>query len=261
MIFIVFNSSASSLQDVFSGKAELIESLAAGNVEINYSYNNPDDLLLPFKDWINLDKSKFVDEEGTITGFFTEALSYIPYPDSIQDKSPTEKNLQIVNLLRAVSTQEGLTYISYRKGNKPAVLITKSYMVDRVGSRKKLEDPVLEILPTKIIDLVYQSDSSFFGNYYQYDYTIASDIIYIQVINKTNLAVFGIFPAITKEEYTAVVILQQLEEGVLVYSNAEIINRKPIISILGYKVHLPSAIARRWTAVHNWLFSQMETLK
>ncbi|NQT57489.1 MAG: hypothetical protein HQ557_00760 [Bacteroidetes bacterium] len=249
---------AKTLEDVFSNKPDIMKQLLSGGLVISDSVTEPNILLLPSNKWVLIDTEKFSMEKG---GFFAEALSFIPYPESIANKSLEDRTVQVINSLREVSSQEGLTYISHRNGDKPAVLISKSFVTDKVGSKKKLPDPVLDTLPAKIVDIVFQSDTSFFGNYYQYDYSIFSNIISIRVRNMTTLSVFGIFPAIKKEKYTASVIIEQLETGMLVYSYAEVIDRKPVVSLLGYEIHLPSAINRRWTSVHNWFRSQIDKIE
>ena len=60
------------------------------------------------------------------SGFSIGAVSYIPYSAALKNKQPLARQLAIFNAIRAISTQEGLTYISWRAGNKEKVLIEKS---------------------------------------------------------------------------------------------------------------------------------------
>ena len=195
--------------------------------------------------------------ESIETGFFVESLFLIAVPENFKKLEQDEKLLKIVNSLRKVSTQEGITYISHRKGDKPAVLINKSYHVGKVGSKKSLDDPVLETLPCTIRDIIYQADTSFFGNYYEYNYTIQSDAVLVDFKNLTTLSVFGLIPAVKKETFSTILSIIPTDEGLLCYSIASIKDRTPEVNILGLKVHLPSAIQRRVVAMQEWFAGEV----
>jgi hypothetical protein len=185
-------------------------------------------------------------------GFTVEALSLIKLPPQTASLSADELMIHILNTLRAVTTQEGITYISHRRGNTPHPLFTRSYHVERPGSRKELEDPVLEELPAKIEDIIFQRDTSFGGNFYQFSYAVHENMIYLNVKNLTTLAVFGIIPAVPKETLNIIFGISILEEGILCYSQAVIEDQEPSFTFLGFSVHLPSAFQRRITALQEW---------
>ncbi|MDD3059161.1 MAG: hypothetical protein PHO72_12645, partial [Sphaerochaeta sp.] len=50
-------------------------------------------------------------------GFSIAAVSYIPYGPKLKAMDMKTRQLAIFNKIRAISTQEGLTYISWRAGN------------------------------------------------------------------------------------------------------------------------------------------------
>lgn len=193
-------------------------------------------------------------EESTL---FTECLSLIPYPEYFSELTHDEQLLHIFNTLRSISTQEGITYISYRRGNKPALLIKESHFTDRIGSRKVLEDPVEDSLPAEETRIVFQEDTSFKGNYYEYRYRTSQDEILQLVTNKTDLKVFGIIPAIRKNVMKINTSLIITDEGILAYSLAVAPHQRAEIKILWFSVHLPSAFQRRIVAVQEWLMDQL----
>ena len=192
---------------------------------------------------------KDADEEQS---FIVESLTLLPLPESLQEYSEDELMIHVLNILRAVSTQEGITYISHRRGDKPYPLYTKSYHVEEQGSRKRLDDPVLQTLPVKITDIVYQKDTSFAGNYYKFSYVTHENRIFLSVENLTTLAVFGIVPAVPKNTLKISFAIILLDEGLLCYSQAKITGQKPLFTFLGFSVHLPSAFQRRITALQEW---------
>lgn len=180
------------------------------------------------------------------------ALAYIPYPEALQTLSEEERQVALFNLIRAISTQEGLEYISYRAGNKPKTLIEKSYYVDSPKGKVVLPDPVVDTIVPTATSYVYQKDTTFKGNIYRHDYHISQNEIFLDVRNLETMKVLGIVGAVKAEQLSIKMSAHQLEEGVLLYGMATIVDRKPTVSALGIKVDLPSAFLRRVRALHNW---------
>jgi hypothetical protein len=197
---------------------------------------------------------ELVIDEGTL---FTECMSLIDYPDYFDSMSEREQLIHAFNTLRSVSTQEGITYISYRKGNKPALLIEESHVADRIGGRKELEDPVVDYLPQRDKLIIFQKDTSFKNNYYEYEYLNSAVELFQQVTNKTDMRVLGLIPAVRRNVMDINTSIIFTEEGMLAYSVAVAPNQKSVISILGFSVHLPSAFQRRITAVQEWFVDQL----
>ncbi|MBI9095412.1 MAG: hypothetical protein JEY71_11065 [Sphaerochaeta sp.] len=200
--------------------------------------------------------------QGMEDGFSIAAVSYIPYGSKLQALDASERQLAIFNKIRAISTQEGLTYISWRAGNKPKVLIEKSsYMEDERNLNTLLPDPIATTLPRTAQSYVFQRDSSFGGNRYIHRYTNSDKEIFVAIKNISSMKVFGIFTAVPKESLSINMGTYLLDEGVLLTALISIEGRDPEVSILGYKVDLPSAFTRRITALQNWFVAQLVTIE
>jgi len=195
-------------------------------------------------------------------GFSIAAVSYIPYGPKLKRMDTKEKQLAVFNAIRAISTQEGLMYISHRAGNKPKVLIEKSsYMEDEKDLNRLLPDPVATVFPRTEQSYVFQRDSSFGGNRYLHTYTNSDREIFVEITNISSLKVFGIFTAVPKENLSINMATYLLEDGLLLMALTTIEDRDPKISILGISVDLPSAFLRRITALQNWFVAQLETVE
>ena len=200
--------------------------------------------------------------QGMEDGFSIAAVSYIPYGPKLKAMDDSERQLAIFNKIRAISTQEGLTYISWRAGNKPKVLIEKSsYMQDDRNLNNLLPDPVATTFPRTVQSYVFQRDSSFGGNRYLHEYTNSDKEIFVAIKNISSMKVFGIFTAVPKENLSINMGTYLLEEGVLLTALISIEGRDPQVSVLGYKVDLPSAFTRRITALQNWFVAQLATIE
>lgn len=200
--------------------------------------------------------------EQADNGFSIAAVSYIPYNPALQEMEMKERQLAIFNKIRAISTQEGITYISWRAGNKPKVLIEKSsYMKDSKNLNNLLPDPVAATFPYSVQSYVYQRDSSFGGNRYLHTYTNSDREIFVDIMNISTLRVFGIFTAVPKEQLHISMGTYQMEEGLLLSALTTIEDREPEVGIFGITVDLPSAFMRRITALQNWFVDQLATIE
>ena len=195
-------------------------------------------------------------------GFSVAAVSYIPYGDTLKAMSKADRQLAIFNSLRAISTQEGLTYISWRAGNKPKLLIEKSsYMGDSKNLNNLIPDPVATVFPYSAQSYVYQRDTSFGGNRYLHTYTNSDDEIFVEIKNLNTIRVLGIFTALKKDQLTMNMGTNQLDDGLLLVALTSIDGRDPVVSIFGLEVDLPSAFKRRIVALQNWFKDQLASLE
>ncbi|MGM0432666.1 MAG: DUF6675 family protein [Spirochaetota bacterium] len=248
---------ARSVTDVIPGLTEgQVEQLRQGEVISNDSSEEDRLMYVPEETIMERTIAQTTIDENTL---FTECLTLIPYPDYFSNLSHDEQQLHVFNTLRSVSTQEGITYISYRKGNKPALLIEDSHVTDRIGGRKELEDPVVDTLPRQDRLIIYQRDTSFRKNYYEYQYRTSGEEIFQQVTNKTDMRVWGLIPAVRKDAMDINTSVLFTDEGMLAYSLAVAPNQKSVIKILTIRVHLPSAFQRRMVAVQEWFVDQLQT--
>ena len=203
-----------------------------------------------------------VEVQSIQDGFSVAAVSYIPYGETLKAMDKAERQLAIFNSLRAISTQEGLTYISWRAGNKPKLLIEKSsYMEDSKNLNNLIPDPVATVFPYSAQSYVYQRDTSFGGNRYLHTYTNSDKEIFVEIKNINTVRVLGIFTAVKKEQLTINMGTYQLDDGLLLYALTSIDGRDPVVSIFGLEVDLPSAFRRRIVALQNWFRDQLDTLE
>lgn len=202
--------------------------------------------------------SKAVNAEATQDSFSVAAVSYIPFPASYAKLSTLERQLALFNTMRAISTQEGVEYISFRAGNKPKLLIERSrYMEDDKNLNKLLPDPVATIFPPSAKSYVYQRDTSFGGNRYIHTYTNSDREIFVEIENISSIKVLGLFTAVPKGKLNINMATYQLEDGLLMMALTTIEGRKPEVKVLTISVDLPSAFMRRIRALQGWFVEQL----
>lgn len=197
--------------------------------------------------------------ESLEEGFSITNISFIPYPSNFISLTHEQRMLSVFNTMRSVSTQEGITYISFRRGNEPHLLIRDSWYLETPRSRRKLPDPVASELPQEDEGFVYQRDTSFGGNVYRHKYSIEDREIFLDIDNLETMRVLSILPVVRPEQLNISMSAYFLDEGLLLHAAANI-DREPVVSFLGYTVHLPSAFNRRITALQEWFTVQLYSL-
>lgn len=195
--------------------------------------------------------------KAATSGFTVNLTALIPYPEAWKDLSQEELQVALLNEMRSVSTQEGITYISHSAGDKPKVLFDRSwYLSDPNDWKSKIEDPVVEELPESIVSYCYQKDSKFGGNIYTHTFKIDQDEIFLEVNNVTPLKFLGI--TCLKEGQLHMYLDTYLtDEGILLNAMATVADRDPQVKVLFFTVDLPSAFLRRVTALKDWLTDRL----
>lgn len=256
-LIILFTAplSAATIQDLIP-KLEKQEMAALLSGEVVKGKSFSDDVLRLVPEG-TITYTHLQDMLATPDSFTVVSLTYVPYPEYMKHMDVEERQVHIFNTMRSISTQEGITYISHRAGNKPKVLIEKSWYLEDVNSRSGLADPVSDSVPPTAEYVVFQRDSSFGSNKYSHSYETSATEIFVNVKNLETMRVFSIFKAVEEGKLAIAMATNQLDDGLLLSAMATIEGRDPQIKILGITVDLPSAFTRRTTALGEWFVDRL----
>ncbi|MBR2282458.1 MAG: hypothetical protein IJ863_07555 [Spirochaetales bacterium] len=185
-------------------------------------------------------------------GFAVAGLSFIPYPESYSKMSEQERRVAVYNVIRSISTQKGITYISHMAGDKPTVLFEDSYLLsdpDKMDSR--IPDPVASEVPSAFSCYAYQKDNRFGKNVYKVTYDIQESDFLMRITNHTKMKYMGV-SCVDREGLNMYLEIIAADEGFILYTMAVVQDRKPQVKVLFITVDLPSAFMRRTTALKEW---------
>ncbi len=192
-----------------------------------------------------------------VNGFAVASVSIVPYPDSWTKLNRNERLLALYNVLGRISTQKDITYISRRAGYKPKVLFDQSYYIDSPENTKTaLPDTVVAALPVSEKRWVFQNDTSFGGNTYQYSFTTDSDEIFLELTNYTPMKYHGV-TCLKEKELSMYISVYPAEEGIILNSAAIVTGHKTHVKILFLDVDLSDSFKRRTEALHTWYKEQL----
>ena len=194
------------------------------------------------------------------SGFSIAGVSFIPYPDKFKAMSDEEKRVAIYNIIRSVSTQKGIKYISHLAGEKPVVLFEDSYMISNPNNKKsRIDDPVSTEVPDSYSCYSFQKDNRFGNNIYSINYTIKDGDFLMDISNYTKMKYMG-FSCVPENDLHMYLEVIEAEEGFVLYTVATVADRKPQVTILFITVDLPSAFMRRITAIKEWFTGRINSL-
>ena len=192
-------------------------------------------------------------------GFSIAGVSFIPYPENYKKLSQEEREVTLYNILRSISTQKGITYISHLAGEKPTTLFEDSYMIsDPENYKSKIADPVSTEVPSSFSCYSYQKDNRFGKNVYKLNYTIKEGDFLMDISNYTKMKYMG-FSCVPKGDLHMYLEVVESSEGFVLYTIATV-DREPQVRILFITVDLPSAFMRRITAIKDWFTTRINSI-
>lgn len=111
-----------------------------------------------------------------------EALFAFDPPAALSREA--ERDRYIYNVLRSVSTLEGIQYYSASR-KRMRTFFYESYAIAEPGSREPLPDPIVREIPRKDAITVFQRDSSMGANVSRLTYRYTGDAVAISIENLT----------------------------------------------------------------------------
>lgn len=186
-----------------------------------------------------------VEASGEENSFTVALVGFTAYPESWNNLSQEERMVKLLNMMTAVSKQEGAMYISRTAGNKPKVLLEKSYCIsDLSKSNSRIDDPVYDSVPENLTLYAYQKDNRFGGNTFVVDYTCTDREIMMKITNHTAMKFMGI-TCVPEGKLSMYIDAFCTEEGIVISGLATVYDRKPTVNLVFYTVDIAESFKRR----------------
>jgi len=187
---------------------------------------------------------------GSNPSFISESLLIIPHQDRILDR------LDAYNSLGNIRDLRGRLYHSYTR-DAMVPLFEEATRVESGRRSNTLPDPPpARELPLSETVHMRLRDANFGNSYYRGDMTASTYGIIYTLTNTRNLT-FMFVPVIREGNFIAVLYMEPLVEGMLVYSMAGA-NASEFIS---NRIHIPSAISKRLAVFIEWISDGLKTAR
>lgn len=177
----------------------------------------------------------------------TEVLSV--YRNEAVDFDSPESRLRIYNILRSMSTMEGIEYYSASR-ERMRTLFAESYVVEGPDGEKRLPDPVVREIPAYSKLYVLQEDLTFGENIYATEFRYSGDYFLLDSTNLTTMH-YLFFPMVKPENSVTLILLIPAGEEVLFYGAVG----AHTMRLLGLARSREDSFYNRLKAIYGW-FSQ-----
>lgn len=148
-----------------------------------------------------------------------ESIFLIPVPDHKLDEYLKEdfksRKIRLFNILRSVSTLEGITYYSESK-KSIRVLYSQSYAINNLKEKTRISDPIVKNTSPLSKMYMYQKDASFGKTIYEIIYKTTYNEISLSMKNVVKFQK-GIITLIEKGKMQLHIIVYPLDNGFLFY--------------------------------------------
>lgn len=172
-------------------------------------------------------------------------------PEGYKSKPEDEKLLILYNILRSISTLEGLEYYSYT-AKKMKLLFEESWVMEKGNPRNKLEDPLTDSLIPRDLIYIHQKDNRFGKNQYTMSYRNEEQNMSASINNLSQLKVSGLFRVVEKEKMQIHICVLPVQEGILVY-----VTMAAATDTNSFRERAQQSFANRATALKVWFESRV----
>lgn len=189
--------------------------------------------------------------EALEPAFALESVYLIPLQQEIRNAEDPE--LFVYNVLRSISTMEGLQYYSHTR-DKWRELFHESMVIADPDSRTPVPDPTVTSVPRYDQVYAYQHDSSFGKNTYTVTYRYGEGAYYLRLVNISPVRYLGIVPVVSREAMHVYVSVAATDEGLVFYGHAAV----DVLTTLGMEDRLRRSFENRVEAIFTWFQNQVE---
>ena len=159
--------------------------------------------------------------------------------------------LTIYNILRSISTMEGILYFSASRGEM-RTFYSRSYAIDDPEQRQRIADPLITSIPSFERIHILQEDLSFGENIYSVDYRHRNGSFAAEMVNLTTMN-YAIFPIVQPRGVEVVLTIIPSKEGILFYGTSTV----EVVTLLGLEERARNSFTNRIRALYNWFREQL----
>lgn len=174
-------------------------------------------------------------------------------PSAYHSASIDERQLNLYNILRSVSTLQGLTYYSASRG-ETRLLFEESWAIGSLSKPKiALPDPIVEkIVPLDTI-LIHQRDKSFGSNRSKVAYRSVGRDMSIAIENITPMRYKGLIRVVNPGKMHIRIIIVPVQEGLLIYGNMA----AKTLNVRAFLKRAESSFTNRIISLTRWYLNRI----
>ena len=180
-----------------------------------------------------------------------EARFFLPLPKEVLRSSDFE--LRLYNILRSVSTMEGIEYYSASR-EQMRTFYEESYAVAGPEGDRRIPDPLVDTIPRQDRLYVFQKDSSFGKNVQQLDYTFGGENVLVRMENMTTMFYNGLIPLVSDGNLLTFLVVHPEDRGVIFYGHLAV----RVGALFGMEERAQQSFYNRVKALYDWFNSRVD---
>ena len=185
----------------------------------------------------------------TNPSFLAESLLVIPYTGKILDK------LDAYNALGKIRGLKGRLYHSHTR-NADVPLFEDATRIDSVQKNNSIPDPAkANVIPASETVYIRLKDVNFSNCFYRGDISTSPHGLTYRLTNAKSLK-YLLFTVISEGKFSAVLYMEPLAEGMLIYS----MTGADASNFISNKIDIPSAISKRLAVFVAWISDGLKSL-
>ena len=244
-----------ALEDLFAphSVSALLQERADGNDGINRFYTSEGGALhLPAVSLSEdlLDAALAIDYSVGV-----ETLYLIPWDEVSPEftRLPAgEFELRIYNILRSVSSLEGIEYYSASR-ERMRTLFAECWAIDGPGNRERIPDPLVTAVPANDTEYIHQKDLTFGKNISRVEYQYENGNFRMGIVNLTTMT-YMLFPIVGKENMSMQILVIPGREGILFYG----LNTVKVLDLPIFYRKMESSFTNRMIALYSWFLGELQ---
>jgi hypothetical protein len=174
------------------------------------------------------------------------------YRNEAIDFDAESSKLKIYNILRSISTMEGIEYYSASR-KRMRTLFARSYVVDGPDGKERIPDPLVQEIPAYTRLYVLQEDLTFGENLYRWEYRYSGKYFLVTNRNTTTMRYFFL-PMVKPERSVTYILLIPAGREILFYG----FTGAHTMSLFGLERTREDSFYNRLKAIYGWFTDRVE---
>ena len=150
-----------------------------------------------------------------IEGLFFTPLEDLPPAYAAMDEA--RRRLRLYNILRSVSTLEGLEYYSASRGKMRLLFEESRAVADAGRPRDVLADPLVKSIPAEDSIILHQKDKTFASNRSTMRFRAEGEAFAAEIVNITPMRYKGLIRVADPGNMQTHLIVVPVREGIVIY--------------------------------------------
>ncbi len=186
-----------------------------------------------------------------------EGLFFTPVedlPDKYRKLTPDERRLTLYNILRSVSTLQGLEYYSASRGEMRLLFEESWAIADVKKPEEALTDPLVSSIPAEDSILIHQKDKSFSNNESSMTFQAGANAFTTDIVNLTPMRYKGFIKIAKPGDMQIHLIVVPVEEGLLMYGTMS----AKTLKVKAFLDRAQDSFTNRVIALTGWYRSRLD---